>query len=67
MSTLTAEHIQHVEHEATVTDVPHIAEYLQQTLGQRMTAYLAGVSDAKMVGRWIRGTSTSHAGPSLSG
>jgi hypothetical protein len=55
VSTLTAEDIRHVEHDATVTDVASIAEYLQRTLGQRLAAYLAGVNDSRMVGRWIRG------------
>lgn len=35
--------------------MPRLAAYLQETLGQRLTAVIAGVSDAKAVGQWARG------------
>ena len=41
--------------EATRLDVAEIATYLQQQLGQKLTAYVAGVADPKMVGRWAAG------------
>jgi hypothetical protein len=41
--------------EATRLGVDEIARYLQEQLGQRLTAYLAGVTDPKMVGRWAAG------------
>jgi len=41
--------------EATRLDVSEIAAYLQAQLGQKLTAYVAGVTDPKMVGRWAAG------------
>jgi hypothetical protein len=32
-----------------------MATYLQQHLGQRLTAYLAGLKNVKTVGQWARG------------
>jgi hypothetical protein len=37
-----------------------IASYLQDVLGQRLTAVVAGVSDAKAVGKWARGGRVPH-------
>lgn len=45
-----------IEHEATKADIADVARYLQAHLGQKLTAYLAGVKDPKMVGKWTRGT-----------
>jgi len=45
----------HVSEEATRLPVDAVATYLQQQLGQKLTAYLAGVNDPKMVGRWAAG------------
>ena len=44
-----------VEREAAVTDIAKIAAFLQDALGQKITAYLGGLRDAKVVGRWVRG------------
>src|SRR4051794_30230858 len=44
-----------VSDEATRMDVAEIATYLQAQLGQKLTAYVAGVTDPKMVGRWAAG------------
>ncbi len=44
-----------VDREATELPIEEIAAFLQAHLGQRITAYVAGVSDRKMVGRWIAG------------
>lgn len=44
-----------VADEATRLDIDEIAGYLQAELGQRLAAYLSGVSDPKMVGRWVAG------------
>lgn len=55
MTTITAEAIRTVELESSTFDIRDIARYLQGQLGQKMVAYLAGVSDAKMVGRWASG------------
>jgi hypothetical protein len=38
---------------ATVTlPVSDVARYLQDTLGQQVVAYITGLKDPKMVGRW---------------
>lgn len=42
-----------VSDEAARLPIDEIAAFLQQHLGQRMTAYLGGVKDPKMVARWI--------------
>lgn len=52
---LTDETVQRVESEASTTEIAKVALYLQGQLGQKMTAYLAGINDPKMVGKWIRG------------
>jgi hypothetical protein len=44
-----------VSDEATRLGIDEIAGYLQRQLGQKLTAYLAGVTDPKMVGRWAAG------------
>ena len=45
-------------HRRTVTlEVPGIAGFLQDTLGSKLTAYIAGVADPKMVTRWASGQS----------
>jgi len=45
----------HVSEEATRLGIDAVAAYLQQQLGQKLTAYVAGVADPKMVGRWAAG------------
>ncbi len=50
-----------IEHEATRSDLAEVARYLQDHLGQKLTAYLAGMRDPKMVGRWARGTEPRDA------
>jgi hypothetical protein len=45
----------HVSEEATRLGIDAVATYLQQQLGQKLTAYVAGVTDPKMVGRWAAG------------
>jgi hypothetical protein len=44
-----------IEREATTLAIPTIAGYLQAHLGQKITAYLAGLDNAKTVGMWISG------------
>ena len=50
-----------IEYEAARADTTEIAGYLQAHLGQKLTAYLAGVKDPKMVGKWARGTEPRDA------
>jgi hypothetical protein len=44
-----------IERNAHVLGISEIAGYLQQNLGQQITAYLSGLRDPKMVGRWAAG------------
>ena len=45
-------------HRAAVTaSVPEMATTLQDVLSRRVTAYLAGVQDAKTIARWASGES----------
>lgn len=44
-------------HEKAVSfEIKDIARYLQEALGQKLVAYIAGVNDPKRVGRWAQGT-----------
>ena len=45
---------------ATRLDLPTMVRSLQDVLGQRLVAVIAGVSDAKAVGKWARGERTPH-------
>jgi hypothetical protein len=43
-------------HRSTVqSSFPDMAAYLQEVLGQKLTAHIAGVSDPRTVSRWIKG------------
>jgi hypothetical protein len=44
--------------EASITD---IVAFLQEVFGQKLVAYLAGVSEPRTVGRWARGESPPRA------
>lgn len=52
---MTTSDVALVERDATVLKITDIAFYLQEHLGQRIAAYMCGIRDAKMVGRWARG------------
>jgi hypothetical protein len=54
MTVLTAPESERLDREASTLSVGEIAAYLQDRLGQRMTAFLAGLSDAKQIGRYAR-------------
>lgn len=43
-----------IEDELARASNAHVAEQLQDLLGQKNAAYLAGLKDAKQVGRWIK-------------
>ena len=45
----------HISDEATRLPTAAVAAYLQEQLGQKLTAYVADVNDPKMVGRWAAG------------
>lgn len=40
----------------TLLSIADIARVLQDTLGTKLTAYIAGVTDARMVTKWVNGT-----------
>lgn len=54
-TTMTAGKLEQIERDAATTKLPKVASYLQDTLGQKLTAYVAGLTDPKSVGAWIRG------------
>ncbi len=58
MPVLTGQRASEVEREATLQPVGELAAYLQETLGQRMAAHVAGLDHAKQIGRYVRGEAT---------
>jgi hypothetical protein len=52
MSILTVSEAERLDHDAAALPIAGIAAYLQGSLGQRMAAFLAGLSDAKQIGRY---------------
>jgi len=49
-------------HRAAVTvEIAEIAAYLQETLGQRLTAHLAAVKEPKTVTHWAKGVNAPRA------
>jgi hypothetical protein len=55
MAVLTEERASALERQATIRPLGELAGYLQETLGQRMAAHLAGLGHAKQIGRYVRG------------
>ncbi len=47
--------LEKIETDSKLTPVKDIAEFLQNHLGQKMTAYVCGLNDVKNVGQWING------------
>ncbi|TQR84340.1 XRE family transcriptional regulator [Mycobacterium hodleri] len=61
MPALTVSEAQRLDDEAATQPLRDIAIYLQETLGQRVAAALAGLTDAKQIGRYAReGGPTPH-------
>jgi len=54
MALMNPEAVDELEREATSRGIGEIAGYLQGQLGQRMAAYMAGLADAKQIGRYSR-------------
>jgi hypothetical protein len=54
MSILTLSEAERLDHDAATLPISEIAVSLQGSLGQRMAAFLAGLSDAKQMGRYAR-------------
>jgi hypothetical protein len=56
MSTILDEkRIQEIERQAKLAKINEMANYLQAHLGQKITAYLSGLKDPKVVGQWAKG------------
>lgn len=54
MPVLTAPAAARLDDEAATHAIPEIAAYLQEMVGQRVAAALAGLVDAKQIGRYAR-------------
>lgn len=52
---LSDKKVNEIERRATVEKISVIAAFLQHVLGQKLTAYLAGLNDPKVVGVWAQG------------
>lgn len=50
-----------IERRMVLIDTAEMARYLQDHLGQKLTAYLAGLKDTKSVGQWALGKSEPPA------
>lgn len=50
-----ATEVQRRVHSAEAPTLSDVAAYLQEQLGQKLTAFLSGVGDPKTVGRWASG------------
>lgn len=61
MAVLTSSAAERLDFEAMSLSVGQIAEYLQDMVGQRVAAALAGLADAKQIGRYARADSRPHA------
>jgi hypothetical protein len=54
-----------VSSDAARLPIQEIAAYLQKHLGQRLTAYISGVNDPKMVSHWIAGRNVPRDGSQM--
>lgn len=54
---LTERRAEEIERKAKIEKIDVVAAFLQDTLGQKLTAYLAGIKDPKVVGLWAQGKS----------
>jgi hypothetical protein len=52
---MEAQVLEQAHRQAVVTPVGDVASFLQDLLGRRLVAYVAGVKDAKTVSRWVSG------------
>src|SRR5829696_4516406 len=54
VAAFTVSAAERLDDEAATRSVREIAAYLQKTVGQRIAAAIAGLSDAKQIGRYTR-------------
>lgn len=52
---MEAQVLEQAHRQAVVASVGDVASFLQDLLGRRLVAYVAGVKDAKTVSRWASG------------
>ena len=52
---MEAQVLEQAHRQAVVTPVGDVVSFLQDLLGRRLVAYVAGVKDAKTVSRWASG------------
>ena len=56
---MEAQVLEQAHRQAVVPPVGDVASFLQDLLGRRLVAYVAGVKDAKTVSRWANGEVSS--------
>ncbi|UHJ58592.1 XRE family transcriptional regulator (plasmid) [Mycolicibacterium fortuitum] len=61
MAVLTTSAAERLDFEAASLPIREVAGYLQDAVGQRVAAAIAGLSDAKQIGRYARGEARPHA------
>src|ERR1700741_1316807 len=61
MPLLSVPAAQHLDDVAATRSVAGIAAYLQDTVGQRVAAAIAGLADAKQIGRYARDDARPHS------
>lgn len=54
MPVLTASAAHRLDIESSTRSIREVAAYLQDAVGQRVTAAIAGLADAKQIGRYVR-------------
>lgn len=54
-TTINIDRIEEIYQEAVRTPMKEVAQYLQSVLGQKLTVYLSGLNDPKVVGMWSSG------------
>lgn len=58
---MTTASLEEIHGDAVRLGIGDVASYLQDLLGQKLTGYLAGLKDEKMVGRWAAARSRPQA------
>jgi hypothetical protein len=53
---------QDAHRKAVESTIQNVVGYMQEVLGQKLVAYIAGVADPRTVGRWAAGERTPRAG-----
>ena len=61
MAALTASAAERLDFEATSRPIGEVAGYLQDAVGQRVAAAIAGLADPKQIGRYARDEARPHA------